>query len=106
MLARAWFGGSQYSKFCVVAALLTSIPLICCSLADGASNETVAVGLSVSLKDGGMVELSIYNPQDFSVCTPVDHWPGDGESDMFTVFGKDGKQWAYSGGEYDTIGDV
>jgi len=88
-----------------VVALLSQV-FASCTAAEQISHDAVAVGVSVSLKDGGNVELSIYNLEDFAVCAPIYNWPGSVESDIFVVFGKDGKRWNYSGGEYDTIGDV
>ena len=88
-----------------VAAFLSQI-FASCSASEQISHDAVAVGVSVSLKDGGNVELSIYNLEDFAVCAPVYNWPGSVESDIFVVFGKDGKRWNYSGGDYDTVGDV
>ncbi len=52
------------------------------------SPELVAVGLSASFGEKGAVQLSVYNPEDFPVCTPVYNWPGSVQSDVFLVFGK------------------
>jgi hypothetical protein len=69
------------------------------------SAEKFVVLYSLSLDHNDVLELSVYNPSDYPVCTSIDHWPAPGlGGDDLMVVGRDGKKWEYVGLEVETFG--
>ena len=71
------------------------------ALADPPS-EPVNVLYSILLDKNELVHLSVYNPNDVSVCTSFMNWLGP--NDNLRVVGSDGKQWTYIGLIVDPVG--
>ena len=61
---------------------------------------------SMSRDQNDVLELSVYNPNAFSVCVSYSDWPGgdEGEGNVLRVTGVDGTEWTYTGLEIDTVG--
>ena len=77
-----------------------SVPVI------GEEREQVVVLYSLSVDQNDILELSVYNPNGFDVCTSYSFWPGPGvgAGDVLRIVGRDGREWTYIGFEADTVG--
>ena len=69
-------------------------------------SDLADVVYSMSRDQNDVLELSVYNPNEFSVCVSYSDWPGEdeGEGNVLRVTGIDGTVWTYMGLEIDTVG--
>lgn len=86
---------------------LLVLPLIACASAriGQSSIEPVVVRYGLILDKNDMLQLSVYNPNDNSVCTSFTNWPGpEMGGDILRVVGRDGQSWKYTGAYAYTVG--
>lgn len=90
------------SRFVLIAA--ATLPLFSCASARGEPppSDTANVLYSLTVGQNDVLELSVYNPLDYSVCTSYLNWPGTGN--VLRVTGRDGKEWKYIGLEVSVVG--
>ena len=72
------------------------------ALAQAAEPQFELVEVSSQVTEKGVLNLAIYNPHGYPVCTPYSNLPGP--SDELRVEGTDGRAWEYVGLEADPVG--
>lgn len=91
----------------IISVAVTLALSSCASAREGAPPaDAVNVLYSMSLDQNDVLELSVYNPNEFSVCVSYADWPGPGDiaGGVLNVTGVDGSAWEYIGLIADTVG--
>ena len=90
----------------IAVVAMTIFPLLSCGSVPKESMPDVTRTLySVTIDENDMLNLSVYNPQDRSVCTSVLNWPSAPMfGDTLRVIGFDGQRWQYIGIEPMVVG--
>ena len=93
------------NKITIVGAFLSLV--ICSCAASERDFSPVHVDVAIKLLDQDIVEISIHNPsRDTSACSSKTSWIKFGVvNDALTVFGRDGKQWKFTGSYVEPSGD-